>query len=268
MKPDGSFSYDFTVTEMGMYFFQNVQPGEYYIFASLTPQSQFFYDYFPTYYGDAITWSTATLITLGEPQNPYIINLVPMGDVVSGSGIINGSVTMGEGKGDPGTNITIMLMDEEENILAFTESNEEGLFSFENLAFDTYKLKVEIPGKPSAIATVALHENNPEGDVNFIVKDAEVTLTVSDLPAFASFVGEIFPNPVADAARIEIILTQPADLYIKIVNQLGQEVQNDMVKLAEGNQMINIETSGLKNGFYTLQITDGDGGMLVKKFIK
>ncbi len=268
MKPDGSFSYDFTIAEFGMYFFENVQAGEYYIFASLTPQSQFFYDYFPTYYGDAVTWSTATLITLGEPQNPYIISLVPMGNIVSGSGIINGSVTMGEEKGDPGTNITIMLMDEEENILAFTESDEEGLFSFENLAFDTYKLTVEIPGKPSAIATVALHENNPEGDVTFIVKDAEVTLTLSDLPAFASFVGEIFPNPIADAARIEITLTQPADLYIKIVNQLGQEVQSEMVKLAEGNQMINIETSGLKNGFYTLQITDGDGGMLVKKFIK
>ena len=50
MKPDGSFSYDFTVTGQGMYFFENVQPGDYYIFASLTPQSQFFYDYFPTYY--------------------------------------------------------------------------------------------------------------------------------------------------------------------------------------------------------------------------
>jgi hypothetical protein len=172
------------------------------------------------------------------------------------------------GKGDPGTNITIMLMDEGENILAFTESNEEGLFSFENLAFDTYKLKVEIPGKPSAIATIVLEENNPDGDVTFIVKDAEVTLTTSDLPAFASFVGEVFPNPVANSARIEIILTQPADIYIKIANQLGQEVQKEMLKLAEGNQMITLKTSGLKNGFYTLQITDGNGGMLVKKFIK
>ena len=176
---------------MGLYFFGNVQPGEYYIFASLTPQSQFFYDYFPTYFGDAITWSGATLITLGEAQNPYDIHLVPVEGSVSGSGIINGSVTMGEGKGDPGTNITIMLMDENEKILQFTESNDEGLFSFENLAFATYKLKVEIPGKPSAIATVVLQENNPEGAVTFIVKDAEVTLTAGEIPTFATFVGEI-----------------------------------------------------------------------------
>ncbi len=86
MKPDGSFSYNFTVTEQGMYFFSNVQPGDYYIFASLTPQSQFFYDYFPTYYGDAITWSGATLITLGETQNPYNIHLVPVEGTISGAG--------------------------------------------------------------------------------------------------------------------------------------------------------------------------------------
>ncbi len=78
MQPDGSFNYDFIVSEQGMFFFENVQPGDYYIFASLTPQSQFFYDYFPTYYGDAITWSGATLITLGEAQNPYDIHLVPL----------------------------------------------------------------------------------------------------------------------------------------------------------------------------------------------
>jgi PKD repeat protein len=268
MKPDGSFSYDFTVTGQGMYFFENVQPGDYYIFASLTPQSQFFYDYFPTYFGDAVTWSGATLITLGEPQNPYNIHLVPVEGVSSGSGIINGSVTMGEGKGDPGTNITVMLMDESENTLSFTESGDEGLFSFENLAFGTYKLRVEIPGKPSAIATVTLQESNPEGDVTFIVKDTEVVLTAGKIPSFANFVGEIFPNPVAESADLEIDLIGSATLNLRILNQLGQVVQSSRLNLAQGTHLIHVETAALNSGFYTLQITSDNGGMLVKKFIK
>jgi hypothetical protein len=268
MNPDGSFTYDFTTSEMGMYFFENVQPGDYYIFTSLTPQSQFFFNYFPTYYGDAITWSGATLITLGEAQNPYDIHMVPVEGSVSGSGVINGSVTMGEGKGNPGTNITIMLMDENENILAFTDSNEEGLFSFENLAYQTYKLKVEIPGKPSAIATIVLEENNPEGEVTFIVKDSEVTLSTKETPSFASFVGEIFPDPVAAQANLQISLLKQTNLTVKLVNQLGQEVQSTKLTLSEGNQLISIGTSGLKNGFYTLHISDNEGGVLVKKFIK
>jgi PKD repeat protein len=268
MKPDGSFSYNFTVTEQGMYFFSNVQPGDYYIFASLTPQSQLFYDYFPTYYGDAITWSGATLITLGEPQNPYNIHLVPVEGTISGPGMINGSITMGDGKGDPGTNITVMLMDEDENTLAFTESDDDGLFSFENLAYGTYKLKVEIPGKPSAIATVVLQESNPEGELVFIVKYTEVTLNTGKIPGFAKFVGEIFPNPVADKANLEISMIKPANLMLRVMNQLGQEVQSTRLSLSEGDQLINIKTSGFRSGFYTLQIIDNEGGMLVKKFIK
>ena len=216
---------------MGKFFSQNVQPGNYYIFSSLTPQSQFFYDYFPTYFGDAVTWSGAALITLGETQNPYDIHMVPVGVLTSGPGAIHGTITMGEGKADPGTNITVMLMDENENTLAFTQSDSEGHFIFENLAYQTYKLKVEIPGKPSAIATVSLNENNPEGDITFIVKIAEVTLTEAEIREFASFIGELYPNPLNDKASIRIDLVYPSVLSLRIINQLGMEVQSSALRL-------------------------------------
>lgn len=268
MQPDGSFTYDFTVTQQGMYMFDNVQPGDYYIFASLTPQSQSFYDYFPTYYGDAVTWSGATLITLGEPQNPYTVNLVPVEGVTAGPGMINGSIAMGSGKDDPGANMTVILMDENENVLTYTQSSDDGLFSFEDLAYGTYKLKVEIPGKQSAIATVDLVESDPQGDVTFIVKDTEVVLTTGNLPGFAKSVGEIFPNPVNSQANLKISLNKPVLLTITILNQLGQEVRSEKLNLNKGYQLIGINTSGLSNGFYTLKITDKADGTLVKKFIK
>lgn len=268
MMPDGSFNYNFTTTEQGMYFFANVQPGDYYIFASLTPQSQFFYDYFPTYYGDAMFWSDATLITLGEPQNPYNINLIPLEGTVSGPGSISGLVTTSGSKADPIGNIAVVLMDQDENSLAYTQSNEDGEFEFEGIALGTYKLKVEIPGKPSEIATVSLTDENLTGSVTFIVKDTEVVLTVKGSTEFAGYVGDIFPNPVADDASIEINLNRPSNLTLKVMNQLGQEVQSVTVSLGEGRQLINIETSGLRSGFYTLQITDSQGGKLIKKFIK
>ena len=152
--------------------------------------------------------------------------------------------------------------------LSFTESNDEGLFSFENLAFGTYKLKVEIPGKPSAIATVTLQESTPEGDVTFIVKDTEVVLTAGKIIEFVNFVGEIFPNPVAESADMKIELIRSSELNLRIVNQLGQVVQSSKLNLVKGTQMIHFETAGLNSGFYTLQITSDNGGMLVKKFVK
>ena len=268
MQPDGSFTYDFTVTEQGMYLFDNVQPGDYYIFASLTPQSQSFYDYFQTYYGNAVTWSGATLITLGEPQNPYNINLVPIQGVTSGPGMINGNIIWGNEKDDPGANITVILMDENENVLTFTQSNDEGLFSFENLAYGIYKLKVEIPGKSSAVATIDLLENDPEGAVTFVVKETEVVLNSGELPAFLKFAGEIFPNPVTCNASLELSLIKPSNLTITVLNQLGQRIQSKKEFLTGGDHLIGIETSDLSSGFYTLKITDSAGGTLVKKFIK
>ncbi len=175
---------------------------------------------------------------------------------------------MGEGKGGPGSNITVMLMDENESAIAFTESDEEGLFSFVNLAYGTYKLKVEIPGKPSATASVILQENNPEGEVTFIVKNTEVVLTAGEISTFANFVGEVFPNPVTDMGSLEISLIRPSNLTLRVLNQLGQEVQSSKLSLSEGNRLINFETSHLRKGLYTLQITNNEGGMLVKKFIK
>jgi hypothetical protein len=268
MTPDGGFTYDFTVTLGGMYFFENVLPGNYYIFASLTPQSQNFFDYFPTYYSDAMFWSDAILINLGEPQNPYDIHLVPIGETVSGPGSISGTVTAGGTKAGPISNITVVLMDQDENPLAYTQSNEEGAFAFANIALNTYKLKVEIPGKPCEIASVSLTDENQTGNVTFIVKDTEVVLSMKNSQEFVSFAGDIFPNPVTDQTRLSLSLIRPADLTIKIMNQLGQEIQSSRASMISGPQVITIETASFESGFYTLQILDGNGGMLVKKFIK
>lgn len=266
MLPDGGFTYDFTVTQGGTYFFENVQPGDYYIFASLTPQSEYFFDYFPTYYGDATFWSDATLITLGEPQNPYDIHLVPLEGISSGPGSINGIVT--GSKAGPIGNITVVLMDQDENALAYTQSDESGEFDFDDIALGTYKLKVEIPGKPCEVATVSLTDLSLTGTVTFIVKDSEVVLTMKEGQAFASHTGDIYPNPVAETANLTINLTQPVDLTVKVLNQLGQVVESFGLNLNAGEQTIEIQTGNLDNGFYTLFITDRNGDSVVKKFIK
>jgi hypothetical protein len=266
MLPSGGFTYDFTVTQGGVYFFENVQPGDYYIFASLTPQSQNFFDYFPTYYGDATFWSEATLITVGEPQNPYDIHLVPLEGVSSGPGNITGLVT--GSKAGPIGNVAVVLMDQDENALAYTQSDESGEFGFGEIALGTYKLKVEIPGKPCEVATVSLTEMNLTGNVTFVVKDTEVVLSMKDSHEFASFAGDIFPNPATEQASLEVNLLRPADITLRVLNQLGQEISFGTMTLGSGEQVVTIETATFGSGFYTLLITDNNGGMVVRKFVK
>jgi hypothetical protein len=269
MDNAGWYIYDFTMTDegTGAYFFEDVPDGDYYIWASLLPMSQYYLQYFPTYFGDALFWFDAELITLGEPNNPYDINLIPVGSFDAGPGNITGTVSFDNGKG-PGDNVNVVLMDEEENALSYILSNEEGLFEFEDMAYGTYKLKVEMPGVNSEIATVVLDENHQTINVEFIIKGSSAYLSIDNLSQVISGIGEIYPNPVSDYANIEVILNENSNVTVSIFNQLGQVVYTSDKTLVSGKQLIKLNTSELPEGFYNVQFRGEKGGILVKKFIK
>jgi len=269
MDNAGSYIYDFTMTDegTGAYFFEDVPDGDYYIWASLLPMSQYYWQYFPTYYGDALSWEDAELITLGEPNNPYNINLIPVGFFNTGPGNITGTVNFDNGKG-PGDNVNVVLMDEEENALSYILSNEEGIFEFEDMAYGSYKLKVEIPGVISEIATVVLDENNQTINVEFIIKGSSAYLSIDNLSQVISDIGEVYPNPVSDYANIEVILIENSNVTISISNQLGQVVYTSDRSLIAGKQLLELNISELSEGFYTIQFRGENGGTFVKKFVK
>lgn len=268
MDPNGGFTYDFVPTEpeTGFYIFENVPVGDYYIFASLTPQSQHFYDYFPTYYGDVTFWSEATLITLGQPNNPYDINLIPFNNMTTGPASITGTVTMAN-KSILEESVTVQLMDNYDNILIYDQTNEQGEFSFELLPFGLYKLKVEIPGVNSDIAFVELTQNSQSANINFIVSGDIAYLSVSDIYQFISSVGEVYPNPLSNELNLTLTLKEQTNFQIGVVNHLGQMLENNRLELNEGKQTIQFDVSVLAEGIYNLMLLHESGGIISKKFI-
>ncbi|MCD4731175.1 MAG: T9SS type A sorting domain-containing protein, partial [Bacteroidales bacterium] len=145
---------------------------------------------------------------------------------------------------------------------------EEGLFEFEDMAYGTYKLKVEMPGVNSEIATVVLDENNQTINVEFIVKGSSAYLSIDNLSQVISGIGEIYPNPVSDYASIEVTLNNNSNVTVNIFNQLGQVVYSSDKTLVSGKQLIKLNTSELPEGFYNVQFRGENGGILVKKFVK
>jgi PKD repeat protein len=270
MGDDGSFIYEFTMTvpATGFYFFENVPDGEYYILASLTPQSPEFTGYFPTYYGDALFWFDAELVSLGDAANPYDIHLLDIENLTAGPGTINGTVTIGTEKGGAAENITVLLMDVDENALSYVQSNNEGLFDFSDLGYGTYKLKIEVPGVTSEIATVIIDEENQEMDLSFVLKGSSAYLSVDDRNAIVNNVGEIYPNPVAGNAKMEISLLRSSSVNLAIYNQIGQTVYTSDLTLMAGTQLIDLNTSDLRQGVYTVNLTDENGKTMRKKFVK
>ncbi len=268
MENGESFIHDFTIADegTGAYLFANVPEGDYYIWASLLPISEFYFEYFPTYFGDELFWFDADLVTLGQPSNPYDIHLIPVGNADSGPGNIAGTISFDNGKG-PADNVIVLLMDENENPITYIQSNETGIFNFDELAFGTYKLKIEMPGVNSEIATVVIDEETHSIELEFIIKGMEATLSVSDLNSIVLNVGDVYPNPVTKKASININILENTNLQLTIYNQMGQEVSNSKISLGFGNQQIELPVNDLNNGFYTLQIKGQNGGSVVKKFI-
>ncbi len=270
MGDDGSFIYEFTMTVpgTGFYFFENVPNGEYYILASLTPQSPEFTEYFPTYYGDALFWFDADLVSLGVAANPYDIHLLAIDGFNAGPALINGTVTIGTEKGGAAENINVLLMDADENVLDYVLSDNEGVFDFSGLDYGTYKLKIEVPGVTSEIATVVLDEENQSMDISFVLKGSNAYLSVDDRNAILENVGEIYPNPVAGNAKMEINLLRFSNVSLTIYNQMGQSVYTSDLSLQAGAQLIDLKTSDLQQGVYTVNLTDDNGKTMRKKFVK
>ncbi len=261
------------VDSTGQFFFAQVCAGDYYLLAELLQGSAGYGNYLPTYFEDAITWTDADMITLGEPENPYNINLVPAGDYNQGAGEINGMVNASYGlfrDGEPVTGIEIILMDQDEEAIEYDYSSELGGFDFSSLGWGTYKVHAEVPGKLTDPAWITLDEQHPLVTVEFTITQTEVynTLSIGEPDQVVLSVGEVYPNPVSDIATLPVALTRPARLRVSICNQLGQEVWNSYESYDAGNHLIPLDISHLKKGVYILNVSNGEIGRIYKKIIK
>jgi hypothetical protein len=261
------------IDSAGHYHFENVLPGDYYILAELLPGSANYGEYLPTYYGDVIFWGDATLISLGEPQNPYNINMLPVSSYAPGSGSINGIITQElefAALGAPAADIEIILMNEAGTAIAYYFSEEDGTFDFLNLEYGIYQVYAEVPGKITIPVLVTLDENNPSVTVEIIISGQYVNEIngLEDPASPVSLVGVIYPNPVTGESYLDVTFNKPATVDVAILNQMGQMVDKISLSSNEGMQHIPIRSSTLPTGIYLLKVTDDSGNIWIRKFLK
>ena len=261
--------FDFAeIDSAGMYHFYNVPPGDYYIQAMLSWQSAYFNDYMPTYYGDVLYWEDAIVIQLGDPQNPYDINLIEATFYNAGTGEINGTVTNEQGRGEV-SDIEILLLSETYEPLSYINTDDEGNFDFSTLGYGTYVVYLELLGIETTPAVITINEENPSTNIEIILKDGEATLSIDEpVSGYISDVSEVYPNPITSNANVEISLNKSSEIHLSIFNQTGQMVYQLSEIKSSGSHIIPVKTDNLQNGFYTLQIQTTDGAKVVKKFVK
>ena len=254
----------------GMYWFGGVPAGHYYLKAELLPSSAFYGQYVPTYYHEALNWTGADLIEIGQPVNPYNFGLMHVNGPLSGNGNISGTITQGSKVNAGGTaaaNVEVLLLDGQNVALTCVKTDINGHFEFPDVALGSYIIWPEVPGLQTTPAHITLNAVNPSVILPFSMTGSEVIYGISDnLPDYFTRVGEIFPNPLSNSiAGVKITVTRALTIDLSLYNLTGQIVRNSKSVVHQGDNLIRMDLSTLPAGPYYLKLSSSEGGSVVKK---
>jgi len=242
----------------GMYQFANIPYGQYLIQAHLSPNSAYFFNYLPTYYGDVLYWSQANFVTIGQVNLTiqYDIHMIGTNLNNSGNGQISGNVLSGTGNKSTLSDILVVLLDEFNEPLTYTYSDANGYFEFKNLPWGNYNVYAEVWGLDPISANIILDEDNPDVD--------NIIITVNDLTVVASiqgysmfyfdFVSAPYPNPAKDVINIDMSLKQNARINLTIYNIMGVSVISQNADYSTGVHHLNFNLNNLPAGLYYVDL--------------
>lgn len=254
------------------YQFTNVAPGNYLVKAALNVGSASYANYLPTYYDASLFWSSASYIAspsqAGLYHNIFMINGVNPG----GPGFIGGLVSQGANRtstpGDPMSNVEIMLLDMNDNPIAYTYSDANGMFEFPSVAYGTYKVWAEMWGRVTTpeVVTISPNQTTVSG-ISIQVNSTYVTSSI-DANSFFNTISGAYPNPVSDKANVNVSLKKGAIVNMELQDAMGKSLEIQTLDLQAGNHTLSASLKGMATGIYFIRLSIDGETMQVRKVVK
>ena len=252
---------------VGNYQFVNMPTDTYYIKAALTTLDTNYASYLPTYYYDSLHWAGALPIYV-KPVGTAIygqfdINMVP-GINPGGPGFVGGWVSQGAGAiidehnnysrgvGSPLGNIQINLLTAGRQAVAYTYTDIDGHYSFNNLAYGSYMLYAEELNKVPIPVYFTLSPQSPaDSSVNISINSNTATATeeIRD-----KIVSGLFPNPASDNFTLVVSELPVGPVYLKLYDITGREIKKVRVNYTKTN----IRCEDIAIGIYCWQLELAD----------
>ncbi len=258
----------------GYYMFSNIPYGFYIVQAHLSPNSLFFFNYLPTYYGDVLFWQQATIISVSSAgiTLQYDIHLIGTSVITPGNGVINGFVINGGGNKDITSveHVQVMLLDNNDLPLKYIFTDASGYFEFTGLPWGNYKVQAEIWNKEPVAATIILNEDHPVvNNVIITINDNTVVTSLLEKPNDLN-IGEliVFPNPASDYIGFILPARYHGEVCVKILTVSGVKIKEKYFMVNETEAIYSFEMSDIPEGIYILQISGNNTDNLYRKFIK
>lgn len=242
----------------GGYEFCNVPNGKYLVKAFLTPNDPQYGSYMPTYYGNSLFWNYATSVMVTQNVQQIDIWLIA-GANNGGPGFVGGYVSQGANKqqspGDALQDVQVMLLDMFDNPVQYIFTDEAGRWIFDNVAYGTYQVYAEVPGKETIPYIVTIGEQQPSVDnILLLVESEQVISSISELHDILNSGLSIFPNPTSDRIYIETNLQQQAAINISLTDITGKVIVHEIANISAGNAKHGINITNEKSGMYILKV--------------
>lgn len=245
------------VGEQGWYEFSGLPAAQYIIKAEPSPNSAYYGDFLPTYYGDVLHWEDATIIDLTSGTDDAHIHLVAATTAAQGPGSVSGTISHETGR-TGAANIPIVLSSPETGEVYMTYSSSDGSFLFSGLALGSYSIFAEIPGKSIVPKSLTLDEShNSITGVEMLIMEHQIIFSESGIADLFVTSPVIYPNPVNEHVNISIDPIRPVTLKISVTDLAGKEMISEEHKISKAETII-LDASRLAKGFYCLIIESKD----------
>lgn len=247
----------------GWFEFSGLSQAQYILKAEPSPNSVYYGDYLPTYFGDVLHWEDASVIDLTQSTDDAHIHLIAAVSSPAGPGIISGTVENGSKSAD----VAVILQNSGQNSVAITYTAADGTFAFNDLAYGTYEIFAEIPGIAVVPQMIVLDETNPvaEGIKMVILDDEIIFLGIATSEIFRNM-PVVYPNPVKEQANVLVNLKKPGQVSISVADLSGKVVLTENYTISDQRQ-IALNVKSLAAGMYMLRF-ESRGEVFVQKLIK
>lgn len=272
----------------GLYHFSNLTQGTYCVYAIpyFNLNVLFYPNYFPTYFGNELTWQNALPIVVNGLNINKNISLISSSQLLMGNDSITGNIHISDSAYfeynvylnnwfsdslpsqedlDLAPNQVVLLFDENNNPQRFALSNHRGRFLFLNIPDKIFKIRPEKHGLTSEL--VEVNSGSGQNNIDFYIMSSSIVIGIENnsLPLLS---GKIFPNPVENLLYISISSSNYInDLTISLTDINGRTIYQQTFKHNPGDSYI-IPTQHLAAGTYILQINSSEFQPYRTKVIK
>lgn len=232
------------------------------LFVKAIPDSNLYPFEMPTYhYGDTEVFPFMLFYNYGlsTPScgNDNLFFNTVAGNNPGGSGFISGNVFQGAGKQQNAAAVGqyVFLVNSNNEPVDYSVTNNDGYFSFSNIALADYRIFVDVPNfNINAAPSVSLNSNNPSAEnIQYYLEDLVSSVVLKPYTKINEV--QLYPNPSKGQFTITSEFnTEVKDIVLHIMDIQGKVVSEEIIKLNGKKLETVIDLSTHQKGCYFIQL--------------